>query len=241
MRDPLDGYPDQETAFAEADKLDDFYQLEYPDVAASSATEIDQAITQIKILYRLTATPDMKVTDGLLPGLHGPHGLPGLLPLPRRRPLPGRRTATVTTEVIPVHLRHLPHVARRSGRAVASLPLGQPPATHDDSLWVFNHRDVATSRRPGRPELRRVPRPGLLHQLPQDRRGQRGARRDGDQPRPGDPGDRATRPAPTATSRSTAPAATPNRSCRSRPSPRQACPAPRRRGSAGRSSRRARR
>ena len=52
MRILWNGYPDQETAFAEADKLSSFYELEYPDVAASQAVEIDEAIEQIKILYR---------------------------------------------------------------------------------------------------------------------------------------------------------------------------------------------
>ena len=29
------------------------------------------------------------------------------------------------------------------------MPLGEPPATHDDALYVFNHRNVATSVDPG--------------------------------------------------------------------------------------------
>ena len=124
------GYPDQETAFAEADKLSTFYELEYPAVAASQPTEIDQAIRQIKILYKLTATPEMKVTLRLVPGLHGAHGLPGLLPLPRRRPLPGEgRGGHLGGH--PLHLRHVPHVApdRRSGRQPAARASRRPRTT----------------------------------------------------------------------------------------------------------------
>ena len=81
-----------------------------------------------------------------------------------------------------------------------------------------------------------MPCPRLLRQLPRHGCGQRRARRDGDQPRAGHPRVRATSRAPTATSRSTAPAATPSRSCRSRRSPTSRTPRCRR-GSAGHSSR----
>ncbi len=41
------------------------------------------------------------------------------------------------------------HTFPQIGPAVASLPLGEPPSTHDDNLWVFDHRDVATNVDPG--------------------------------------------------------------------------------------------
>jgi hypothetical protein len=141
------GYPDQETAFAEADKLDDFYALEYPTVAEASATEIDQAITQIKILYRLTATPEMKATYSSYPDFMGHMDFPGCFRCHdggHFRVVDGK----VTTEVIP-YTCDTCHTWPQIGGAVASLPLGQPPETHDDSLYVFNHKDVATSVDPG--------------------------------------------------------------------------------------------
>ena len=58
------------------------------------------------------------------------------------------KDGAVTSEVIP-YTCDTCHTWPQIGGAVASLPLGEPPVTHDDSLWVFNHKDVATSVDPG--------------------------------------------------------------------------------------------
>jgi nitrate/TMAO reductase-like tetraheme cytochrome c subunit len=141
------GYPDEETAFAEADKLEDFYELEYPEVAAEQPGEIDEAIAQIKILYRLTATPEMKVTYSSYPDFMGHMDFPGCF-----RCHDGGHflveDGVATSEVIP-YTCDACHTWPQIGGAVASLPLGVPPTTHDDNLWVFNHKDVATSVDPG--------------------------------------------------------------------------------------------
>jgi nitrate/TMAO reductase-like tetraheme cytochrome c subunit len=141
------GYPDEATAFAEADKLEDFYELEYPEVAATQPGEIDEAIAQIKILYRLTATPEMKVMYSSYPDFMGHMDFPGCF-----RCHDGGHflveDGVATTEVIP-YTCDACHTWPQIGGAVASLPLGVPPTTHDDNLWVFNHKDVATSLDPG--------------------------------------------------------------------------------------------
>jgi NapC/NirT cytochrome c family, N-terminal region len=140
-------YPDQETAFAEADKLTGFYELNYPKVASTQAKEIDQAINQIKLLYTLTATPEMKATYASYPEFMGHMDFPGCF----RCHDGGHflvKDGAVTSEVIP-YTCDTCHTWPQIGGAVASLPLGQPPTTHDDSLWVFNHKDVATSVDPG--------------------------------------------------------------------------------------------
>jgi nitrate/TMAO reductase-like tetraheme cytochrome c subunit len=141
------GYPDQETAFAEADKLSSFYELEYPEVAASQPAEIDQAIRQIKLLYTLTATPEMKATYSSYPDFMGHMDFPGCF----RCHDGGHflvKDGAATSEVIPYTCDSC-HTWPQIGGAVASLPLGEPPETHDDSLYVFNHKDVATSVDPG--------------------------------------------------------------------------------------------
>jgi hypothetical protein len=147
MRDLWNGYPDQQTAFAEIDKLSSFYKLEYPTVASSQPAEIDQAIRQIKILYTLTATPEMKVMYSSYPDFMGHMDFPGCF----RCHDGGHflvKDGAVTSEVIP-YTCDTCHTWPQIGGAVASLPLGQPPVTHDDSLWVFNHKDVARSVDPG--------------------------------------------------------------------------------------------
>lgn len=140
-------YPNEEVAFNEVDKLASFYELQYPDVAATQGAAIDEAVAQIKILYRLTATPDMKVTAASYPDFLGHLDFPGCF----RCHDGGHhlvKDGVVQKEVIPATCDAC-HTFPQIGTAVASLPLGEPPATHDDSLYVFNHKDVATSVDPG--------------------------------------------------------------------------------------------
>jgi nitrate/TMAO reductase-like tetraheme cytochrome c subunit len=140
-------YPDEEAAFAEADQLKDFYELYYPDVAATQEAAVDDAVEQIKILYRLTATPEMKVTAASYPDFLGHLDFPGCF----RCHDGGHflvQDGAITKEVIPATCDTC-HTYPQIGPAVASLPLGEPPDTHDDPLYVFNHKNVATSVDPG--------------------------------------------------------------------------------------------
>ncbi len=147
MRILWSAFPDVPTADAEVDKLRSFYSLNYPDVAATQATAIGQAEAQIKLLYRLAATPDMKVTAASYPDNLGHLDFPGCF----RCHDGGHflvKDGAVTKEVIPSTCDTC-HTFPQIGTAIASLPLGQPPSTHADPLYVFNHRSVATSVDPG--------------------------------------------------------------------------------------------
>ncbi len=140
-------FPDVAAADAEVDKLRTFYELQYPSVAATQGAKIDQAVAQIKILYRLSATPDMKVTAASYPDFLGHLDFPGCF----RCHDGGHhlvKDGVVQKEVIPATCDAC-HTFPQIGTAVASLPLGEPPATHNDPLYVFNHRNVATSVDPG--------------------------------------------------------------------------------------------
>ena len=140
-------YPDEQAADAAADELANFYAVNYPDVAATRADEIDDAIDQIKVLYRLTATPEMKVTAKTYPDNLGHLDFPGCF-----RCHDGGHflvvDGVVTKKTIPSTCDTC-HTFPQLGPAVASLPLGEPPSTHDDELWVFNHKNVAESLDPG--------------------------------------------------------------------------------------------
>lgn len=147
MRILWSAFPDVPTADAEVDKLSSFYALNYPGVAATQATAIDQAEAQIKLLYRLAATPDMKVTAASYPDNLGHLDFPGCF----RCHDGGHflvKDGAVTKEVIPSTCDTC-HTFPQIGTAIASLPLGQPPSTHADPLYVFNHRNVAKSVDPG--------------------------------------------------------------------------------------------
>jgi nitrate/TMAO reductase-like tetraheme cytochrome c subunit len=148
MRILWSSYPDEETAAAEADKLVDFYKTNYPEVYATKLAQITEAINVIKVLYRKTATPEMKVTAKTYADNLGHTDFPGCF-----RCHDGGHYQVVdgkaTKKVIPSTCDTC-HTFPQIGPAVASVPLGEPPSTHvDDQLWVFNHKAVATSIDPG--------------------------------------------------------------------------------------------
>jgi nitrate/TMAO reductase-like tetraheme cytochrome c subunit len=140
-------YPDDAAADAAADKLADFYRQNYPEVYAAKQPEIRLAIDRIKELYRETATPEMKVSAKTYPDNLGHTDFPGCF-----RCHDGGHVKVVngvaTKATIPSSCDTC-HTFPQIGPAVASLPLGEPPSTHDDRLWVFNHRAVATGLDPG--------------------------------------------------------------------------------------------
>ncbi len=148
MRILWESFPDEAAADAAADGLDDFYRLNYPDVHATKGAQIATAIDEIKLLYRHSATPEMNVTAATYPNHLGHLDSPGCF-----RCHDGGHykveAGKVTNEVIPSTCNTC-HTFPQIGPAVATVPLGEPPSTHtNDSLWVFNHKDVATSRDPG--------------------------------------------------------------------------------------------
>jgi nitrate/TMAO reductase-like tetraheme cytochrome c subunit len=148
MRILWSGFPDEATADAEIERLSDFYKLSYPDIFATKGAQISVAEDELKVLYRLTATPAMRVTAGTYPSNIGHLDWAGCF-----RCHDGGHFKIVdgvaTKDVIPSTCNTC-HTFPQIGPTVASLPLGEPPSTHtDDKLWVFNHKTVATSLDPG--------------------------------------------------------------------------------------------
>jgi nitrate/TMAO reductase-like tetraheme cytochrome c subunit len=148
MRILWGSYDTAEAADADISKLSDFYRANYPAVYSTKGAQIATAETELKVLYKLTATPPMKVMAKTYPNQMGHQDWPGCF-----RCHDGGHVKVVdgkaTREVIPSTCNTC-HTFPQIGPAVASLPLGQPPTTHtSDSLWVFNHKNVATSLDPG--------------------------------------------------------------------------------------------
>jgi nitrate/TMAO reductase-like tetraheme cytochrome c subunit len=140
-------YPDDAAAQAAADELKTFYAVNYPEVSETKSAAIDTAISEIKRIYQTAATPEMKVTARTYPDNLGHLDFPGCF-----RCHDGGHflvvDGAVTDKTIPSTCDTC-HTFPQLGPAVASLPLGQPPASHGDNLWVFNHKNVATSLDPG--------------------------------------------------------------------------------------------
>jgi len=71
------GYPTLGAADAAAASLRDFYRLRYPEVADARTVAIDDAVTEVQLIYRLAATPEMKVTALTYPDNLGHTDFPG--------------------------------------------------------------------------------------------------------------------------------------------------------------------
>ncbi len=139
-------YPSSAAADTAADGIKQFYALDYPLIAKSKAAEIDEAVTEIKTIYRLTNTPAMKVSASTYPNDLGHLDFPGCF-----RCHDGGHYLVVdgkiTNKTIPSTCDTC-HTFPQVG-AVTSLPLGTPPTTHDDKLWVFDHKFAAKGTDPG--------------------------------------------------------------------------------------------
>jgi hypothetical protein len=140
-------YPNEAAADTAIASLRSFYELRYPAVASTKASEIGAAVTELQHLYRLVATPEMKVTAKTYPDNLGHTDFPGCF-----RCHDGGHylvaNGTATKEVIPATCDTC-HTFPQLGPDVASIPFGNPPTTHEDRIWVFDHRNVATSVDPG--------------------------------------------------------------------------------------------
>ncbi len=148
MRILWSSFPDDAAAEAAIEQLGTFYETAYPDVYATKGAQIAVAKDELKVLYRLTATPAMKVTAATYANNIGHLDWPGCF-----RCHDGGHLKVVdgvaTTETIPSTCNTC-HTFPQIGPAVASLPLGEPPSTHtDDALWVFNHKNVTANLDPG--------------------------------------------------------------------------------------------
>jgi nitrate/TMAO reductase-like tetraheme cytochrome c subunit len=136
-------YPDEAAANADIEKLADFYRTNYPDVFATKGAQIAAAISQIKLLYSQSATPDMKVTASTYANNLGHTDFPGCF-----RCHDGGHFQVVdgvaTKTPIPSTCNTC-HTFPQIGPTIASVPLGPPPGSHSDTLWVFDHKDSAIS------------------------------------------------------------------------------------------------
>jgi hypothetical protein len=140
-------YPTVEAADAAIASLRGFYTLHYPEVAQRKASTIAAAVTELQRLYRLVAMPEMKVSARTYPDNLGHTDFPGCF----RCHDGGHyliKNGVATKDIIPATCDTC-HTFPQLGPGVASIPYGKPPATHDDPLWVFGHREFATSVDPG--------------------------------------------------------------------------------------------
>ncbi len=128
------------------DGLRDYYSAKYPLVAQSKTVAIDAAVTDLKSIYELVATPEMRVTAATYPDNLGHQNSPGCF-----RCHDGAHykvvNGTLSTETIPSSCATC-HTFPQIGAIESGVLIGQRPDTHDDKLWLFDHKLSTTSADP---------------------------------------------------------------------------------------------
>jgi len=131
-------YPTLAAADKAIDGLSTTYAAKYPLVAKAQAKQVTQAIDELKVQYRLIATPAMKVQAKTYPDNLGHQTSPGCF-----RCHDGAHylveKGQITNKTIPSECSTC-HTFPQIGASASSFPLGSKPVTHKDKLWVFSHK-----------------------------------------------------------------------------------------------------
>jgi len=128
------------------DRLRAFYELRYPRVARDQRDDIDTTIASLKTIYRLVATPAMRVSAATYPNNIGHQTAPGCF-----RCHDGAHYKVVagalTPETIPSQCATC-HTFPQIGAIESGVLIGERPDTHNDRLWVFSHKTSVASADP---------------------------------------------------------------------------------------------
>jgi len=141
-REGLDRLTTEYASFADADRaiagLRSFYQTRYPLVLELQGPAVNTAIADLQRIYRLVATPDMRVTGVTYPNNLGHQTAPGCF-----RCHDGAhykvQDGALTNETIPAACATC-HTFPQIGAVESGVLIGKRPSTHDDRLWVFSHK-----------------------------------------------------------------------------------------------------
>jgi hypothetical protein len=122
------------------------YASKYPLVLKSQDAQVNGAIDELKLVYRLIATPAMKVQAKTYPDNLGHQTSPGCF-----RCHDGAHYLVVkgriTNEKIPSECSTC-HTFPQIGASASSFPLGTKPLSHKDKLYVFSHKSLTKSLDP---------------------------------------------------------------------------------------------
>ena len=119
------------------------YETGYPVLAKKYSADIDRAIKDLQRIYAELATPEMKVQAATYPNNLGHQAGPGCF-----RCHDGAHFKVVdgkaTDETIPSSCATC-HTFPQVGPSITGLLLGGEPTSHNEKLWVFNHKDAAAA------------------------------------------------------------------------------------------------
>ncbi len=135
------------SSLAEADRaidgLAESYHRDYPNLFLEKPGQIKQALQTLALIYRQTASPNMQAFSATYPSYMGHTDSTGCFRCHdggHFKIVDGR----LSNEPIPSRC-DLCHTFPSVGARAPNVMLGPPPASHQDRLWVFNHKVVAGS------------------------------------------------------------------------------------------------
>ena len=124
-----------------------FYATRYPLVTQFKSAQVNAAVDELQRIYRLVATPEMRVTGTTYPNNLGHQTSPGCF-----RCHDGAHykveNGVLTKEAIPSACATC-HTFPQIGSTESGVLIGQRPTTHDDRLWVFDHKSSVSALDPG--------------------------------------------------------------------------------------------
>lgn len=141
-----DRYPSTEAADRAIARIRKSYAARYPLVLKMRRRAVREAIDELQRIYRLVATPEMKVSAATYPNNLGHQTSPGCFRChdgAHYRVVKGR----LSKETIPWACATC-HTFPQVGSTVSGVPLIGEPADHEPTLWVFRHKKRVASLDP---------------------------------------------------------------------------------------------
>jgi nitrate/TMAO reductase-like tetraheme cytochrome c subunit len=135
----------------EADKalegIRGWYEGKYPLVARTRRRQVDRAVDELKLLYPLVATPEMKSVAADYPNNLGHEDGPGCFRCHDGAHYEVGPNGRLLDKVIPWECTTC-HTFPQVGKTVSSVSLLGEPPDHESKLWVFNHKYSAERLEP---------------------------------------------------------------------------------------------
>jgi nitrate/TMAO reductase-like tetraheme cytochrome c subunit len=140
-------YDSAEDADKAIEGIRGMYERRYPLVSQTREPAVKRAVEELKLLYRLVATPEMKAIASTYPSNLGHQTSSGCFRCHDGAHFQVDPQGRVLKKTIPWACTTC-HTFPQVGETVSSVSLIGEPADHEDRLWVFNHKNEASSLDP---------------------------------------------------------------------------------------------
>ncbi len=120
------------------------YAAKYPLVARTRRHQVDEAVRELQLIYGLVATPNMKTVASTYPNNLGHQTSRGCFRCHDGNHYQVAAGGRVLKKTIPWECTTC-HTFPQIGRRVSSVSLLGRPPSHEDRLWVFDHKNDASS------------------------------------------------------------------------------------------------